>query len=320
MVYLEVTEEIVSHPSVHHSIAEGITEWGLADGFPIGEPDPQTPYCKNGVVEGVDQIMERFFSALSITLMLMGLSALTQIQPSRSPIDQVVNAGLMSRFPNGDFRANETINRAELARILVKTFHLDRRHSEYETMMPIEDVPASHWAYLDIQIVLRDRIMTGYGEGRFRPDQRITRAEAFAIFAQAQGVYQFPEQTIREVLAPYSDAAEIPDWARKSMATALYEGYVNLKSNDQIAPLSPMTRGDMAYTLNLYLKRQNSSAVLSLPMTNQLRLHQIFSQNSGGFSIPLTSLSDPLPMLVATTNSDHPKLFDRWGNKALPHL
>lgn len=203
--------------------------------------------------------MERFISALSITLLLMGFSAVAQVEPAfQDPVEQVVEAGLMSRMPDGDFRAKETISRAELATILVKTFQLDRHHSTHASLIQVQDVPVSHWAYGDIQLVLRNGIMAGYREGRFFPDQRVTRAEAFAIFAQAYGVFQFPEETIDKVLAPYPDAAKIPDWARKSMATALYEGFVNLKPGNEIAPLSPMTREDMAYALNAYLSRQQT--------------------------------------------------------------
>jgi hypothetical protein len=125
--------------------------------------------------------------------------------------------------------------------------------------IPVRDVSSSHWAYQDIQLVLRNGIMTGYGEGRFYPEQRVTRAEAFAIFAQAYGVFQFSDQTIDRVLAPYPDATKIPDWARKSVATAVHEGFVNLKLYNRIDPLSPMTRRDLAYAIQSYLSRQQPS-------------------------------------------------------------
>lgn len=203
--------------------------------------------------------MERFLSALSLTLLLTGLVTVAQVQhTSTDPVEQVVEAGLMTRFSDGKFREEEAISRAELAAILVKTFRLDQRHVSPMLVVPIADVSPSHWAYKDIQLVLRNRIMTGYREGRFYPEQRVTRAEAFAIFAQAYGVFQFPEQTIEQVLAPYLDSPEIPDWARKSMATAIYEGFVNLKDSNHIDPLSPMTREDIAYAINSYLMQQHT--------------------------------------------------------------
>lgn len=201
--------------------------------------------------------MERFLSALSLTLLLTGLVTVAQVEHSPpDPVEQVVEAGLMTRFSDGKFREEEAISRAELARILVKTFHLAQRSDDRSRVIPVEDVPPSHWAYKDIQLVLRHHIMAGYREGRFYPEQRVTRAEAFAIFAQAYGVFQFPTQTVEEVLAPYPDSPQIPDWARKSVATALYEGFINVKGYNHIEPLSPMTREDMAYAINSYLMQQ----------------------------------------------------------------
>ncbi|HEY9645768.1 MAG TPA: S-layer homology domain-containing protein [Chroococcidiopsis sp.] len=203
-------------------------------------------------------MMRRFTSALSLTLLLVAVSAIAQVEPqSQDPIDRVVSAGLMSRDGTGDFRANATITRAELASILVKAFRLDLR-TPVQTPAPPIDVPTNHWAYQDIQTVIRTGVMLGYGGGRFLPNQRLTRAEAFAIFAQAYGVSQFPEQTIGEILAPYPDASAIPSWARLSWATALYGGFVNISTDNLLNPSQPMTRGDIAYALNQFLLQARS--------------------------------------------------------------
>lgn len=202
--------------------------------------------------------MKRFLSALSLTFVLYGTSAIAQTQVISDPVDRVVEAGLMSRSSDGDFRADALLSRAELASILVKTFQLDRRNPDQTLVIPMQDVPESHWAYGDIQTVLRNGVMTGYREGRFFPEQRVSRAEAFSIFAQAYGVFQFPNETIDEILAQYPDSTDIPAWARRSMATALYEGFVNIDASRQISPLRPMTRGDMAYGLSQYLENQQN--------------------------------------------------------------
>jgi hypothetical protein len=202
--------------------------------------------------------MKRFLSALSLTFMLCSVSAIAQAQVISDPVDRVVEAGLMSRSANGDFRADALLSRAELASILVKTFQLDRRNPDQTLIIPMQDVPESHWAYGDIQTVLRNGVMTGYREGRFFPEQRVSRAEAFSIFAQSYGVFQFPNETIDEILAQYPDSTDIPAWARRSMATALYEGFVNVDASRQISPLRPMTRGDMAYGLSQYLENQQN--------------------------------------------------------------
>lgn len=198
-------------------------------------------------------MLQRWISALTLTLMLAGVS-LAQTPP-QSPIDRVVESGLMNRTAAGDFREGQYLSRAELASILVRTFRLSDRTPPQPNAVQVRDVPSTHWAYNDIQTVLRTGVMGGYRDGLFFPEQRVTRAEAFSIFAQAYGVFQFPDQTVAEILAQYPDSSEVPVWAQKSIATALYEGFVNVDPGNRINPTLPMTRGDMAFALDRYLDR-----------------------------------------------------------------
>ncbi|WP_332944038.1 S-layer homology domain-containing protein [Microcoleus sp. ARI1-B5] len=200
--------------------------------------------------------------------LVQGVPIVVKAQQIIDPIDRVVNAGLMTQDASGNFNAEGILSRADLAVILVKTFGLERRKTAQKPDMELPDVPKSYWAYSAIQTALKTGTMRGYRDGMFFPNQRVTRAEALAIFAQAYGVFQFPEATIAEILAKYPDAGEIPDWARKSMATALYEGFVNVDvATNQINPLKPMTRGDIAYALSKYLERQVRPT--SLPVPNE---------------------------------------------------
>lgn len=171
-------------------------------------------------------------------------------------IQQVIAAKLMTNYPDGNFYTERLISRAELASIMVKAFRLDKRQGISKENLVIPDVAASNPAFNDIQIVLKTEIMKGYRLNMFFPNQKVTRAEALAIFAQAYGVFQFPDDTVNEILASHPDAQTIPNWAKKAIATVISEGFVNTDAQGNITPLQPMTRGDMAYVLSKYLQRQ----------------------------------------------------------------
>lgn len=208
--------------------------------------------------------MRKFTSTLCLVLLLQGVPTIAQaqvrpIQTPPDPIEQVVTTGLMSNLSDGQFHPERFISRAELASILVKAFGLDKRAAaNQENVITVKDVPNTNPDFNDIQTVLKTGIMRGYRDNMFFPNQRVTRAEAFAIFAQAYGVFQFPDNTIEAILANYPDVASIPVWARKSLATALNEGFVNTDAQNNINPIQPMTRGDMAYALSKYLERQQT--------------------------------------------------------------
>ena len=210
--------------------------------------------------------MKKLVCVFFAIALAQGVPTVVESQQIIDPIDRVVNAGLMNKDSSGNFNAEGIISRADLAVILVKTFSLERRKTAQKPDMELPDVPKSYWAYSAIQTALKTGTMSGYRDGMFFPNQRVTRAEALAIFAQAYGVFQFPDATVAEILARYPDAAEIPSWARKSMATALYEGFVNVDiGTNKINPLKPMTRGDIAYGLSKYLERQVRPTSLPVP-------------------------------------------------------
>ncbi|MCY7384052.1 MAG: S-layer homology domain-containing protein [Microcoleus sp. CAN_BIN18] len=210
--------------------------------------------------------MKKLVCVFFAIALAQGVPTVVQSQQIIDSIDRVVNAGLMNKDASGNFNAEGLVSRAELAVILVKTFGLERRKTAQKPDMELPDVPKSYWAYGAIQTALKTGTMSGYRDGMFFPNQRVTRAEALAIFAQAYGVFQFPDTSISEILAKYPDAGEIPNWARKSMATALYEGFVNVDvATNKINPLKPMTRGDIVYALSKYLERQVRPTSLPVP-------------------------------------------------------
>ncbi|BAY22169.1 S-layer domain-containing protein [Calothrix sp. NIES-2100] len=207
--------------------------------------------------------MHKFISTLSLVFLLQNLPIIYVLpvaqaaasEPSEA-IQQVVAAKWMTNSADGNFYAERLINRAELAAIMVKVFRLDKRQAVSKENVVVPDVPPSHWAFNDIQIALKTDIMKGYRGNLFFPNQKVTKAEALAIFAQAYGVFQFPDETVKDILASHPDAASIPSWARQAIATVITEGFLTTDAQGNIFPLLPMTRGDMADVLSKYLQRQ----------------------------------------------------------------
>jgi hypothetical protein len=205
--------------------------------------------------------MRRLSITLSLVALLQSLPAIAQVPESTSEIlsdsiQKVTAVKWMTNFSDGKFYPERLVSRAELASIMVKAFRLDKREAVNKENLAVPDVPRSYWAFNDIQIVLKTDIMKGYRGNQFFPNQRVTRAEALAIFAQAYGVFQFPDNAVNEVLAGYPDEKSIPSWARKAIATVATEGFLNTDAQNNISPLKLVTRGDMAYVLSKYLQRQ----------------------------------------------------------------
>ncbi len=84
-------------------------------------------------------------------------------------------AGLIKGMPDGTFSGERSITRAEFAAIAARFLS-----NEEVTVKPFDDI-AGHWAEQDILRAVQAGWIRGDGDGRFRPDDPITRAEVMTL-------------------------------------------------------------------------------------------------------------------------------------------
>ncbi|MCI6646791.1 MAG: S-layer homology domain-containing protein [Oscillospiraceae bacterium] len=86
------------------------------------------------------------------------------------------NAGIITGYPDGTFRPNAPITRAEFSAIAARFSDV-----VYNGNSSFTDVAANHWAARYITLAEYLGWVTGYPDGSFHPDQAITRAEAITL-------------------------------------------------------------------------------------------------------------------------------------------
>lgn len=102
-------------------------------------------------------------------------------------IHAVVKDGCMQGYPDGTFRPDEVMSRAEFARlseeVMKRTDASLRKESSKEEQAPVSfpDIQG-HWAAKTIENVVGRGVLKGYPNGLFEPDRVITRAEAAKVF------------------------------------------------------------------------------------------------------------------------------------------
>ncbi|PAD33400.1 glycoside hydrolase family 3 N-terminal domain-containing protein [Paenibacillus sp. 7523-1] len=84
--------------------------------------------------------------------------------------------GLASGFPDGSFRPDAPLSRAETAAFLTRAYSL----SEGKQTANWSDTE-SHWAAAPILVMSSNGLVGGYSDGTYRPNQTVTRAE-YAVF------------------------------------------------------------------------------------------------------------------------------------------
>ena len=91
-------------------------------------------------------------------------------------VSTLSNAGIISGYPDGTFKPNAPITRAEFAAIATRF-----SDASYTGRCTFTDVPADHWAANAIALAQDLGWINGYSDGTFKPNQPITRAEAMTL-------------------------------------------------------------------------------------------------------------------------------------------
>lgn len=92
-----------------------------------------------------------------------------------NPISTMSALGIITGYPDGTFKPNKPITRAEFAAIAAR---FDETQSGKSATF--SDV-IGHWAAKEIGIAYANDWIKGYPDGTFKPDQNITRAEAMTL-------------------------------------------------------------------------------------------------------------------------------------------
>ena len=162
-------------------------------------------------------------------------------------IKRVYNRGWMVGESATIFAPDQELTRAMLAVIL----YAMAGEPEVTAANPFSDVPAGEW-YTDAVIwAAANGIVVGCGDGTFRPEMTVTRAQA-AVMLCGYAAFAGRDVTARADLSAFGDAADIPAWAQAEMQWANAEKLILGRDGKLLAPNAAATRAEMASILSGY--------------------------------------------------------------------
>ena len=162
-------------------------------------------------------------------------------------IDKLAMNDVVVGYPDGRFKPNKNISRAEFATMLVKGFNLDACGMERDNMFT--DVPRGNWANAAIAKAVDENLLKGYPNGQFKPNNHVTRAEALTSIAKGM-TCDIDKCKADEILSRYADGASVPGWARIPVAKSLENGALKDTPNpNMIMPNKDASRADVASML-----------------------------------------------------------------------
>ena len=154
--------------------------------------------------------------------------------------DSLTAAGIINGYADGSFGASRNITRAEMAAIICRFMGLESiasNYSGYTTDMTL-DVPYDHWASGYVNLAVERGIISGDGNGLFRPGDNVKFEEAVKMLVCASGLETLVEHNAN-------------DWA---------EGYLKIAQMFNITDSATCKRGEYANRGNVALMAYASLA------------------------------------------------------------
>jgi len=106
--------------------------------------------------------------------------------------------GVFTGTGDGLLEWDRAINRAETTKVMIEYFDIDLLE-DFDAVEEFPDVAEGEWYTEYIYTAREAGIVTGYGDGLFRPEQTVSRAEMLKIFIETSGVdYSGAEVMITE--------------------------------------------------------------------------------------------------------------------------
>lgn len=199
-----------------------------------------TVHAENGTKKEYTLIIHCEIETTKPTTPLIAFSDITG-HWAEGYIKQAVSKGIISGYPNGMFKPDNSVTRAEFTVMLTTALNLKGKGT---AVMFTDDDQISQWAKPAVALALQTEIINGYKDGSFRPNSQITRAEMASMIAKALQVSRNVNTT-----TSFADDQAIPTWAKGAVEAIRQLGIVNGRGSNKFVPNDTATRSEAVVML-----------------------------------------------------------------------
>jgi hypothetical protein len=210
--------------------------------------------------------VEGGLSATCAVTVTQGTTGFNDLQNcwAQEQITDLVDMGAIKGVTPTEFMPDAYITRAQFATMLAADLNLNLPPG---TGLTFTDVPVGAWYHDSVSAVVYAGFASGYGGGRFGPNDSVTREQMATmavqvLLSQQKAACPDPATTIA-ILAKYQDQGSVDSWARSAVALTIEQGIIHGRTVDTIAPEARANRAEAAvviWELNKLLNIETNSA------------------------------------------------------------
>jgi len=176
---------------------------------------------------------------------------------AHSQIANMIEQGVFAGYPDGTFKPDTPITRAEFITVINRAFNFTATANSSYT-----DVSSSDWFMPEVAQAQAAGYISGYLDGSMKPDQQISRQEVAIIVVKVMHL----DIAGTDALTKFTDFAAIPTWSSPACAAMVKEGLMGGYPDGTFQAGSPTSRAMVAVILNQAIGKKPST-IYSLPGT-----------------------------------------------------
>ncbi|MEI6309127.1 MAG: S-layer homology domain-containing protein, partial [bacterium] len=182
-------------------------------------------------------------------------------------IASLVDAGVIAGFPDGTFKPDQEVTRAQFAKLVAVAMNLNTTGFTTSTF---SDVAPDHWALGYIEAVAAKGWIKGYPDGTFGPEKNITREEMASLMVRVLGREEQAKK-YTEAFVMANDCAKVSEWAFGAVTMAYHTDVqvLTLHPGQIIDPQTAATRGETANAVYFGMKPPTQGGSLTIGMTQE---------------------------------------------------
>jgi len=183
------------------------------------------------------------FSSMLFSAKAQAQPVLSDIQGNwaESVIKNLAEKGVINGYPDGAFKPDQNVTRAEFAKLVAKTFGYT---ATAQTGFP--DV-REHWAQSYISAAAGQKVMNAFADGAFKPERTVSRAQIATMLSRILHLAK-PEEKYPSWSAGFSDVPS-GHWAFRYVEIAAKLELFPSNYKPLFQPDQPVTRAEAAWIL-----------------------------------------------------------------------
>lgn len=170
-------------------------------------------------------------------------SDVTPSNPNYTAIVYLKDHGVISGYPDGTFKPDQVVNRAEALKIILLGSGVQVPATV--DLEPFRDILRTDWFAPYVAKAKELAIVEGYPDGTFKPAQTVNLVENLKILLLTQKV---DVSTITVLTDPYADAFK-DQWYGPYVEYAKEKNLIDADAQNMVFPAQGMTRGKLAESM-----------------------------------------------------------------------